>query len=256
MTDLDFRQCATTPDPAPGAARRPGGRRDAVRRRAARRLRRQQRLEQRRWWRRRRRPSPARRPPARSSGRRLKVGRRAAAPTPRTPVADPRTSCSAGTSTSRWHARTGPVEMMVAESVRPSTESSWVNKIGPHRVPQRQERHRRRRHLQPEPDPRPQGPQGRRGLYRIHRRQGPQEDLELPGPDPAEVRERRVPRRPRPVLQRDRPDQLRPQEPGRHRRVHVREFLARPAERVQEVPQLLAERPALRGPAHNHRLHR
>ena len=153
----------------------------------------------------------------------------------------------------------GPLEMMVAESIEAEhgKADSWVVKIRPgiefhngKSVTADDVIFSLNRILDPK------DPEGRRGLDRLHRHQGPQEDLELPGPDPAEVRQRRVPRRPRPVLQRDRPDQLRPQEPGRHGRVHVREFLARPAERVQEVPQLLAERPALRGPAHDHRLHR
>ena len=105
-------------------------------------------------------------------------------------------------------------------------------------------------------DPRSQGPQDRRLVDRLHRHQGPQAGRLPAGPDPAEERQRRVRRRDRPVLQRDRPGRLRPQEAGRHRRLHVRVVHPRPAERVQALPQLLAAAQAVRRRADDHRLHR
>ena len=100
-------------------------------------------------------------------------------------------------------------------------------------VPQRQAGHRRRRDLLAPADHRPEGPEGRRGVDRLHRREEAQEARRPDGARHARVRERGLPGRPRPVLQRDRPDRLRPEEPGRHGAVQVRELHRRPAERVR-----------------------
>ena len=105
----------------------------------------------------------------------------------------------------------GPLEMMVAESIEPEhgKADSWVVKIRPGI-----EFHNGKTvtaddvifSLQRIPDPK--DPKVGRGVDRLRRHQERQEALQLTGPDPAEVRQRRVPGRPRPVLQRDRPHRL------------------------------------------------
>ena len=86
--------------------------------------------------------------------------------------------------------------------------------------------------------------------------QGAEEARRPHGPDHAAVRQRRLPRRPRPVLQRHRPGRLRPEEPGRHRPVQVPELHARRAERVRQVPRLLADGKPYARRAGDHRLPR
>ncbi len=125
-----------------------------------------------------------------------------------------------------------------------------------HHLPQRQAGDRRRRAVLAGPDHRPEGSEDRRGLDLLHGPQAFAEARRPHGADPAEVRERRLPRRPRPVLQLDRPHRLRPGEAGRHRAVHVRQLRPRRAQRVQEVPRLLARRHAARGRGRDHRLPR
>ena len=71
----------------------------------------------------------------------------------------------------------------------------------PH-LPQRQAGDRRRRHLLPAADHRPEGPEGRRGVAQLRRHQAAQEDGRPHGAHPAAVRQRGLPGRPRPVLQR------------------------------------------------------
>ncbi len=152
------------------------------------------------------------------------------------------------------------IDYLVAESIEPAHagNAGVVARDPPpgRRVPQRQDGRARGRDLLAEADPRSQGPEDRRLVDRLHRHQGPQAGRLQAGPDPAEERQRRVRRRARPVLQRDRPGRLRPEEAGRHRRVHVRVVHARPAERVQALPQLLAAAQAVRRRADDHRLHR
>ncbi len=67
------------------------------------------------------------------------------------------------------------------------------------------------------------------GGLAIGRPQGPEEARRPHGADPAHRAQLRLRRRVRPVLQRHRPDRLRPQEPGRHRAVQGRHVHRRPA---------------------------
>ncbi len=127
---------------------------------------------------------------------------------------------------------------------------------GRRRVPQRQDRRRRRRDLLAEADHRPEGPEGRQLVDQLHRPRQPEEDRRADRAHPAQAHERGLRGRSRPVLQRDRPHGLRPQEAGRHGAVQVPVVLTRPAQRLRQEPELLADRAAVRRPADDHRLPR
>ena len=105
----------------------------------------------------------------------------------------------------------GPLEMMVAESIEAEhgKADSWVVKIRPGI-----EFHNGKTVTADDVIfslqriTRPQGPEGGRGVDRLRRHQERQEALQLTGADPAEVRQRDLPGRHRPVLQRDRARRL------------------------------------------------
>ena len=225
-------------DPAAGPARRPQRRRRAHRGRLAGRLRRGRRGRERADH---QRQAADRRNAARRRDRRRRQGHDRRAPAHR------RHGHHAGVEPLRA-ARRAPARLRRARDAarrvdrarhraRPVDGAAQAG----HRVPQRQDGHRRRRHLLAAADHRPQGPEGRRGLHRLRRGQGPQEGRRAHGADPVAVRQRRVPRRPRPVLQRDRADRLRPEVARRHRRVQVRELHRRRAERLPKFAELLGE---------------
>ena len=87
---------------------------------------------------------------------------------------------------------------------------------------------RRRRDLLAAADHRPEGPEGRRSsisyIDREHLKKIDERTVRIP----LKFANAALPGRPRPVLQRDRPDRLRPEEAGRHGPVQVRD-LHRPA---------------------------
>ena len=150
-----------------------------------------------------------------------------------------RTSCASGTCTSRWRSArrtSASSQMLVAESIEPvgSKPDAWTV-----RLKDGVEFHNGKTvtaddvifSLQRITDPK--DPKVGNCVDQLHRPRQPQEDRRADRPHPAEAHERGVPGRPRPVLQRDRPDRLRPEEAGRHRAVQVPVVLARPAQRVR-----------------------
>ena len=112
-----------------------------------------------------------------------------------------------------------------------------------HRVQQRQDAERRRRHLLAAPHRRPEEQAVRRGGRGVDRSRAPQEDGQAHGAHAAQDGGLDDRRAARPVLQRHRPRRLlahQQAEVGRHGPVHHHELLARPPERAQAQPELLA----------------